>query len=74
MRSFYAQFSGEVIVGVEACGYDGWFQELIEVLCHTILVGDVAEIRRLARGRQKNDRRDVAIILDLLMHDEFPRL
>jgi len=74
VRSFYQQFTGEVVVGVEATGYTGWFEELIETLGHTLLVGDAAEIRRLARRRQKNDRRDAELILDLLAHDEFPRL
>ena len=74
VRSLYAQFAGEVVVGVEASGYTGWFEEMIEQLGHTLLVGDAAEIRRLARRRQKNDRRDAELILDLLVRDEFPRL
>jgi transposase len=74
VRAFYSQFSGEVIVGIEACGYTNWFEELIEGLGHKLLVGDAAEIRRLARRRQKNDRRDADLILDLLVHDEFPAL
>lgn len=74
VRAFYAQFSGEVIVGVEACGYTGWFEELVGDLGHTLLVGDAAEIRRLARRRQKNDRRDADLMLDLLARNEFPRL
>jgi transposase len=72
--AFYRHFSGDVIVGVEASGDTGWFEELIEDCGHTLLVGDATEIRRLARRRQKNDRRDAELILDLLMHDEFPRL
>jgi transposase len=47
---------------------------MVEELGHGLLVGDAAEIRRLARRRQKNDRRDAELILDLLAHDEFPRL
>ncbi len=74
IRAFYSQFSGEVIVGIEACGYTNWFEELIEGLGHKLLVGDAAEIRRLARRRQKNDRRDADLMLDLLVHDEFPAL
>ena len=56
IRGFYSQFSGEVIIGIEACGYTNWFEELVEELGHQLLVGDAAEIRRLARRRQKNDR------------------
>jgi Transposase len=62
-----------VIVGIEASGYTNWFEELMEQLGHKLLVGDAAEIRRLAR-RQKNDRRDADLILELLVHEEFPRL
>jgi transposase len=74
IRGFYSQFRGEVIIGIEACGYTNWFEELVEELGHKLLVGDAAEIRRLARRRQKNDRRDADLLLDLLLHDEFPAL
>jgi len=74
VREFYRQFQGEVIVGIEASGYTNWFEEMIEQLGHKLLVGDAAEIRRLARRRQKNDRRDADLILDLLWHHEFPVL
>jgi transposase len=74
IKGFYGQFQGAVIVGIEACGYTNWFEELMEQLGHQLLVGDAAEIRRLARRRQKNDRRDADLLLDLLVHDEFPAL
>jgi transposase len=74
IREFYSKFQGEVIIGIEACGYTSWFEELIEQLGHKLLVGDAAEIRRLARRRQKNDRRDADLLLELLVHDEFPAL
>ena len=74
VKGFYSKFQGEVIVGIEACGYTNWFEELIEQLGHKLLVGDAAEIRRLARRRQKNDRRDADLLLDLLVHNEFPAL
>jgi transposase len=74
IRGFYSKFQGEVIIGIEACGYTNWFEELMEQLGHKLLVGDAAEIRRLARRRQKNDRRDANLILELLVHEEFPTL
>ena len=49
-------------------------EELIEALGHRLLVGDAAETRRLARRREKNDRRDADLLLDLLVNDEFPTL
>ncbi len=74
VKGFYRQFQGEVIVGIEACGYSNWFEELREQLGPKLLVGDAAEIRRWARRRQKNDRRDADLLLDLLVHNEFPAL
>lgn len=74
VRSFYAQFSGEVIVGIEASGYSYWFEQLLAELGHEFRVGDATEIRRLAKRRQKNDRRDADHILDLLLKGEFPQV
>ena len=74
VRAFYQRFSGRVIVGLEASGYSPWFEQLLEELGHEVWLGDATEIRRRARWRQKNDRRDAELILDLLVHDEFPRL
>jgi len=74
VKGFYSKFQGEVIVGIEACGYTNWFEELMEQLEYKLLVGDAAEIRRLARRRQKNDRRDADLLLELLVHNEFPAL
>jgi transposase len=74
IKGFYSKFEGEVIIGIEACGYTNWFEELVEQLGHQLLVGDAAEIRRLARRRQKNDRRDADLLLELLVHHEFPAL
>jgi transposase len=74
VRAFYAQFSGHVIVGLEASGYSPWFEHLLESLGHEVWLGDATEIRRRARWRQKNDRRDAELIWELLLHDEFPRL
>ena len=74
VKEFYRQFQGEVIIGIEACGYTNWYEVLVEELGHKLLVGDAAEIRRLARWRQKNDRRDADLLLELLVHNEFPAL
>src|SRR6185503_7044557 len=74
VRAFYAQFQGRVIVGLEASGYSPWFERLLEELGCEVWLGHATEIRRRARWRQKNDRRDAELILDLMLHDEFPRL
>ena len=66
VRAFYAQFSGHVIVGLEASGYSPWFERLLEELGCEVWLGHATEIRRRARWRHKNDRRDAELILDLM--------
>ena len=72
--AFYAQFGGRVIVGFETSGYSSWFETMLEQLGHEVWIGHATEIRRRARSRQKTDRRDAELILDLLLKDEFPRI
>jgi transposase len=60
-----------VLVGLKASGYGSWFVELLEGLGHRVPIGDPAEIRRRARRRRKNDRRDATLILDLLRWSEW---
>jgi len=74
LKAFYAQFRGPVLVALEASGYSPWFEQMLEELGHEVWLGDAIEIRRRARRRQKNDRRDAELILDLLLHNEFPRI
>lgn len=72
LRAFYAQFAAPAVVGIESSGYSLWFHQLIEQAGHRLLVGDAYAIRQFARRRQKNDRRDAELLLDLLRRDEFP--
>jgi transposase len=74
LRKFYASMGGPLIVGLEASGYTPWFEQLLEELGHQVWLGDATEIRRRARRRQKNDRRDAELILELMLRDEFPRI
>ena len=74
VRAFYEQFQGHVLVGLEASGYSPWFETMLEELGCEVWLGHATEIRRRARWRQKNDRRDAELIWDLMVHDEFPRL
>jgi len=74
VRAFYAQFTGNVTVGLEAGGYSAWFVELLESLGHEVFIGDATEIRRRARSRQKTDCRDAELMLDLLLKGEFPQV
>jgi transposase len=75
VRRFYEQFGGQqVIVGFESSGYAAWFEELLEELGYEIWIGHATAIRLFARRRQKNDRRDADLILDLLLRGDFPRI
>jgi len=75
VRQFYEQFAGQqVVVGFEASGYAAWFEELLEELGYEIWIGHATVIRMFARRRQKNDRRDADLILDLLLGGDFPRI
>ncbi len=72
VRSFYQQFAAPAVIGVEAVGYAGWFHGMLEDLGHQVRVGDAYAIRKLAQRRQKNDRRDAALLRDLLLRGDFP--
>lgn len=74
VRSFYSQFRGEVIVGIEASGYSEWLETMLGGLGHQVWVGNATEIHRRARSQQKTDRRDAELLLDLLLKGEFPRI
>jgi transposase len=74
VRAFYSQFTGDVIVGLEASGYSTWFIELLERVGHQVWLGAATEIRRRARSRQKTDRRAAELMLDLLLRQEFPQV
>jgi transposase len=75
VRGFYKQFAGQrVIVGFESSGYAAWFEELLEELGCEIWIGHATYIRKFAKRRQKNDRRDADLILELLLSGDFPRI
>ena len=70
--TFYAQFATPAIVGLESSGYALWFHRLLAEQGHHVLVGDAFAIRQFAKRRQKNDRRDAELLLDLLLRGDFP--
>lgn len=72
---FYASLRGrEVLVGVEACGYTQWFEQMLEQMGHRFQIGDAALIRASYVRKQKTDRRDAGHILRLLVEGRFPAL
>ena len=75
VREFYAALEGPVVVGLEATGAMQWFLELLEELRIECRVGHPAKIRAAETRKQKHDRRDARLLLDLLlMKDRFPQI
>lgn len=75
VREFYAALEGPVVVGIEATGSMQWFLELLEELGILCRVGHPAKIRAAETRKQKHDRRDARLMLDLLMREDgFPEI
>lgn len=74
VRDFYASLAPPIVVGIEATGSMGWFLRLMEQLGITCHVGHPAKIRSLETRRQKHDRRDAVLLLELLAEDRFPAI
>jgi hypothetical protein len=74
VRAFYASISPPVVVGIEATGSMGWFLRLMEELAIECRVGHPTAIRKAETRRQKHDRRDAALLLQLLAEDGFPAI
>jgi transposase len=74
IRDFYAALPQPVVVGIEATGSMGWFLALLEDLSIPCRVGHPAKIRRAEVRRQKHDRRDAALLLELLRENRFPSI
>ena len=73
-RAFYTGLREPALVGMESCGYTGWFEQLLAEQGHELWLGDAARIRASVVRRQKTDQRDALHILDLLVEKRFPRL
>jgi len=74
VREFYTALEGSVVVGIEATGAMQWFFELLEELGIECRVGHPAKIRAAETRKQKHDRRDARLLLDLLVMDRFPEI
>jgi transposase len=63
-----------VVVGIEATGAMQWFLEVLEELGIECRVGHPAKIRAAETRKQKHDRRDARLELELLVGDRFPTI
>jgi transposase len=74
-EQFYRRLQGQTVrIGMEASGHCRWFERLIAELGFQLWIGDPAQIRAKATRKQKTDKRDAQLILELLLQDRFPRL
>lgn len=74
LREFYSALPRPVRVGIEATGSMHWFVRLMEELGIECQVGHPAKIRAAEPRKQKHDRRDANLILQLLVENRFPSI
>jgi len=74
VREFYRALEGPVRVGIEATGSMHWFLQLMQELGVECQVGHPAKIRACEPRKQKHDRRDATLLLQLLVEDRFPAI
>ena len=58
---------------MEATGHARWFERLLAELGFELWIGDPARIKAKRVRKQKTDRLDAALLLQLLLEDRFPR-
>jgi transposase len=74
-ENFYRALAGKKVrVGMEASGHARWFERLLSELQLELWIGDAAEIRTKRVRKQKTDRQDARVILQLLLEDRFPQI
>ena len=76
-QQFYRELSGhgaQVRIGMEASGHARWLERLFRELQFDLWIGDAAQICSKRVRKQKTDRQDAQLILQLLVEDRFPRI
>jgi len=63
-----------VRVGMESSGHSRWFEGLLRELQFELWIGDAAEIRTKRVRKQKTDRQDAQLLLQLMLENRFPRI
>ena len=64
----------KVRVGMESSGHSRWFERLLQELGCELWIGDPAEIRTKRVRKQKTDRQDAQLLLQLILENRFPRV
>ena len=74
-EAFYRGLQGQPVrVGLGATGGARWFERLLAECGIELWIGHPGQIRAAAPRKQKTDRRDAELLLDLLLQQRFPRL
>ena len=74
-ENFYRALAGKKVrVGMEASGHARWFERLLSELQFEQWIGDAAVIHSKRVRKQKTDRQDARLILQLLLEDRFPQI
>jgi transposase len=76
-EQFYRELKAgslSVRVGMESSGHARWFERLLHELGFELWIGDAAEIRTKRVRKQKTDRQDAQLLLQLLLENRFPRI
>jgi transposase len=76
-ESFYRELKqrgASVRVGMEATGHARWFERLMTELGFELWIGDPAQIKAKRVRKQKTDRQDAQLILNLLIENRFPKV
>jgi len=74
-ENFYRGLHGQQVrIGMEATGHARWFERLLAELHHELWIGDPGEIRSKRVRKQKTDRQDAELLLQLLVENRFPRI
>jgi transposase len=76
VEKFYRRFAPPARIGIESTGNCQWFLDRMAALGHEVWVGDAAKIRASDVRRQKHDRRDAHVLLELLEKGDkkFPKI
>jgi transposase len=59
---------------MEASGHARWFEHLLNELQFELWIGDAAAVRTKRVRKEKTDRQDAQLLLQLLLEDRFPRI
>jgi len=76
-EKFYRDLAAQGIkvrVGMEASGHTRWFERLLAELQYELWIGDAAVICTKRVRKQKTDRQDAQLILNLMLKDDFPQI